>query len=64
MLMRIRLLDVVFDNQMCSLVYMQNLTHFDKENRLADTHALLALASACTTEELKAPQSELLDLTE
>ena len=58
--MRIRVLDVVFDNQVCSLVYMQDLTQFDKDNRQAERNTLLTLANACTTEELKTSQSAVL----
>ena len=55
---------MVFDNQVCSLVYMQDLTQFDQENKKAETNTLLTLANACTTEELKAQQSAILSLTE
>ena len=43
----IKLLDVMYEGQVCSLVYMQDLTQFERENKVVKNNEILSMANAC-----------------
>ena len=53
---RIKILDVLFDDRVCSLVYMQDLTQINHDIEIEKAHENLQMANTQISEELQAPQ--------
>ena len=51
----VSVIDVLYNNELCSLVYMQDLTQFTKENEHQKVQEVIQTASTCINEELQAP---------
>lgn len=62
--MQIKLLDILYDDQVCSLVYMWDLTKFYRNQQHDKTQQKLMLASSWMLENMKGPQQSLSILTE
>ena len=53
--MQVRVFDILFDDQVCSLVYMQDMTKFSSELTREKAQLYLSIANQCITEELQTP---------
>lgn len=59
----IKLLNVMFDGQVCSLVHMQDLTKFDRENEVTKNNEDLSMTNAWINEEIRGNQNMIMALT-
>lgn len=59
----IKIMDILFNDKVASLVYMQDLTKFVKENETIQQTEKLLKASKCISERIKMPQQTLIMLT-
>ena len=46
---QIKILDILFDDQLCNLVYMQDVSQVYKEHEREKAHENILMASACTS---------------
>ena len=60
---QIKLLDILYDDKVCNLVYMQDVTQVYREHEREKAHENILMASACTSQELQAPQQTIIMLT-
>ena len=60
----VKVLDVIFEDEVCSLIYMQDLTQFHKEKDKDKVRDNLSFANACVSEEIQAPQETIIMLTQ
>ena len=54
-IVQIKVIEVLYNDQVCNLVYMHDLTQLYKETELEKTQENLLLANACISEEFQAP---------
>ena len=54
-IVQVKILEVLFNDQVCNLVYMQDLTQVYLNKEREKTHENLQIANACISEEIQAP---------
>lgn len=60
---QIKILDVLYNDQVCDLIYMQDITKVYREQEVAKTRENILMATYFTSQELQAPQQTILFLT-
>ena len=61
--MIVKVLDILYNNELCSLVYIQDLTQFVKDNERQKVEDSLQVATTCVSEGLQVPQQTIIMLT-
>ena len=61
--MQIKTLDVLYDEQVCNLVYMQDISTVYKEEERSKTLDNILMANAYTSKELQGPQQTILTMS-
>ena len=62
-LVQIKVLDVLYDDQICNLVYMQDITNVYQEEERKKMQENILMANAYTSKQLQGPQETILILT-
>ena len=63
-MVQIAILDVLFDNQVCNLVYMQDLTEIAKKNNKEKGQESLQMVNKSIADNIQVPQQTIIMLTQ
>ena len=61
--MKVRIFEVIYNEQVCNLIYIQDLTLFYRDVENEKKNEKLLIANACISEELAVPQKTVIMLS-